>query len=338
MGRREADFQSVDGFEPGLGGAQSQSVFEIFVSDGFCDVEVSGILHVLRAANDVLRRPLFTWRCISDAPGYVRSAGGMIVEAEALLEAVVPPHTMIVVGGSGQASGWMRRLRLMQRKVLPVVLLSQAATQYIKSANPKGSVTTHWRDAAQLQETGYYPALTTRLSEKSNGVITAAGGTATPELMVGLIARFLTPAQVAELSSNLLLGTLRKSDAEQPKDISRNASLFDAQITRALRLMEDSIADPLPMQALADEIGISTRHLERAFKTVFDDTPAKFYKRLRTKRARAMIEETLLPLVDVAVATGFGSNNMLSKAVKDEYGVTPSKMRARKSVSLLNFG
>ncbi|MFK7838357.1 MAG: GlxA family transcriptional regulator [Sulfitobacter sp.] len=338
MGRREADFQSVDRFDPGLGGAQSQSAFEIYVSDGFSDVEVSSIIHVLRSANAILRRQLFSWRCVSDAPGFLRSDGGMILEAEALLDAVIPPATMIAVGGSGQNTGWMRRMRMMQRKVLPVVLLSQAATRYIQDANPQGSVTTHWRDAAQLLETGYYPALSTRLSEKSNGVITAAGGTATTELMIGLIAQFLTPAQVAELSNTLLLGTIRKSDAEQPSDISRNASLFDAQITHALRLMEDSISEPLPMQELADAVGISTRHLERAFKSVLGDTPAKFYKRLRTKRARAMIEETLLPLVDVAVATGFGSNNMLSKAVKEEYGVTPSKMRARKSVCLLNFG
>jgi len=77
--------------------------------------------------------------------------------------------------------------------------------------------------------------------------------------------------------------------------------------------------------------------MERMFRKVLDDTPAKFYKRLRTKRARTMIEETLLPMVDIAVATGFGSCDTLSKAVKDEYGLTPSKMRARKKIALLSF-
>jgi len=50
-----------------------------------------------------------------------------------------------------------------------------------------------------------------------------------------------------------------------------------------------------------------------------------------------MIEDTLMPLIDIAVATGFGSVNTLSKAVKDEYGVTPSKMRARRKIKLLTF-
>lgn len=338
MGRPEPAFQSVDHFDPLRGGAQSACVFELFVSDGFCDVELAGIMQALRTANTILAQPVFSWRCVSDTPGILRSSNDMCIEADAVAEDVIAPHTMIVVGGrQSRGNTWMRRMRVMQRMALPVVLLSDAATAYIYAANPCGAVTTQWRDAVQLAETGRYPALTTRFSEKSNGVITAAGGAATAELIIGLIAPLLSAAQVAELGNCLLLNTIRKSDAEQPKDIADNTSLFDVQITQALRLMEDSIDDPLPMSELACAVGISTRHLERAFKTALNDTPARFYKRLRTKRARAMIEDTLLPLIDIAVATGFGSSNTLAKAVKDEYGVTPSKMRARKTLSLLKF-
>jgi len=338
MGRPEPSFHSVDHVDPLHGGAQSAVVFELFVSDGFCDVELAGIMQALRTANNIVARQVFSWRCVSDTPGILRSGNGMCVEADAVVEDVLTPHTMIVLGGRLEAGNtWMRRMRVMQRMALPVVLLSDAATAYICAASPRGPVTTQWRDAVQLAETGRYPALTTRFSEKSNGVITAAGGAATMELIIGLIAPLLSAAQVAELGSRLLLSTIRKSDAEQPKDIADNTSLFDVQITQALRLMEDSIDDPLPMSELACAVGISTRHLERAFKTALNDTPARSYKRLRTKRARAMIEDTLLPLVDIAVATGFGSANTLAKAVKDEYGVTPSKMRARKTLSLLKF-
>ena len=86
-----------------------------------------------------------------------------------------------------------------------------------------------------------------------------------------------------------------------------------------------------------DRVGVSTRHLERVFRTTFNDTPARFYKRLRVKRARTMIEETLLPMLDIAIACGFGSCTTMSKAVKGEYGVTPSQMRSRKTVQLLTY-
>ena len=55
------------------------------------------------------------------------------------------------------------------------------------------------------------------------------------------------------------------------------------------------------------------------------------------KQAKAMIEETLLPLVEVAVATGFASICAMSKTVRDEYGASPSKMRDRKKIRLLTF-
>ncbi|MEP3053976.1 helix-turn-helix domain-containing protein [Ascidiaceihabitans sp.] len=339
MGRPETNFDSVAQMKPVFGDSTRQCAFEIFVTPGFAEAEVSSVITTLRTANSVLAQPLFSWTCVSDTPGYVRSRGGMIVDASPCIDDAVSAETMIVVGGEVEQNHvWPRKMRLMQRRMLTVVLLSEAATNYIRQTNPSGKVTTHWREAAKLEETGCYPALSTRFSEKSNGVITAAGGGAsTSELIIGLIAPFLTSEQVAELGNRLLLGAIRQSDAEQPKHIAHNTSLFDAQITQVLRKMEDSVADPLPMSALADEIGISTRQLERSFKASLNETPAKFYKRLRAKRARVMIEETLLPLVEIAVATGFGSNNTLSKAIKDEYGLTPSKMRARKSVQLLRF-
>ncbi|MFK7838330.1 MAG: GlxA family transcriptional regulator [Sulfitobacter sp.] len=339
MGRREAFFCGVDRVDLATGGAKSQSVFEIFVSGGFAEAEVAAVITTLRTANKVLAQTLFSWSCVSDTPGFVKSRGGMIVEAGPVLNDVVSPHTMVVVGGDiAKKQAWPRRMRMMQRKMLPVVLLSEAATNYIRMDKPCGKVTTHWREAAKLEETGFYPALSTRFSEKSNGVITAPGGGAsTSELMIGLIAPLLTSEQVAELGNRMLLGTIRSSDAEQPKHIAHNMGLFDPLITQVLRMMEDTIAEPLQMPAIASEIGISTRQLERVFKVALNETPAKFYKRLRAKRARVMVEETLLPLIDIAVATGFGSINTLSKAIKDEYGATPSKMRERKSIDLLRF-
>ena len=66
------------------------------------------------------------------------------------------------------------------------------------------------------------------------------------------------------------------------------------------------------MSILAHQLGIFTGKLERAFKSALSKTPAKFYKRLRAKRARVMIEDTLLPLIEIAVATWLGSSTTLA--------------------------
>lgn len=262
----------------------------------------------------------------------------MLARAEPAIEGHGFADIMVVLGGAHIArDGWIRRVRAMQRQMRPVVLLSDAATAFIRTTGSKqGHVTTHWRDIALLQEEGYYPNLTTRLAEQSAGITTAAGGGATAELILGLISPYLDPVDLADLGNRLLLASIRHSDAEQPRDIADNAGLFDARVTHAIKLMETHMEEPLTMTALTRRVGLSTRHVERVFRDVFDETPARFYKRLRVRRARAMIEDTLIPLIDVAIATGFCSHNALSRAVRDEYGSTPTKMRARKSIKLIN--
>ncbi|KEJ89711.1 GlxA family transcriptional regulator [Sulfitobacter donghicola] len=311
--------------------------FEVFVQRGFNEDELTAVTSTLRIANNIVGYERFSCRIISDMPGLVTSKGAVLVRAEPAIEDYGLADILIVLGGAKvDRGGWNRRLRSMQRKKRTTVLLSDAATAFIRAkTSQQGKVTTHWRDIALLKEQGYYPTLTTRLAEHSDGVTTAAGGAATVELIIGLITSHLEPIEIAELGNRLLLPAIRHSDAEQPRDIADNAGLFDARVTQAIKLMETNMEEPLAMTELTRRVGLSTRHVERVFREVFDETPARFYKRLRVRRARAMIEDTLIPLIDVAVATGFCSHNALSRAVRDEYGSTPSKMRARKEIKLI---
>ncbi len=335
MARIETNFDKGAQVRPS---AQPLKV-EIFVSEGFSALEVASITRTLDLANQITHSDVMGRRYVSDTPGFVSGSGDMIVRAEPAIENYGFSQVMIVVGGSGvNADSWLKRARQMQRKGLVVVLLSDAATAYIRATHaPSGQVTTHWHDAAILNEAGYYPALTDRLSEKSDGIITAAGAGATAELMIGLLAPRLDARQMAELGNHLLLPTIRKSDAAQPKEISGNPSLFDNQVARIVSLMEETLADPLCMPSLTEQVGLSTRHVERLFRDVFQESPARFYKQLRTKRAWSMIEETMIPLADVAAATGFKTAGTMAKAVQGAYGETPTRLRARKDRQLLKF-
>ncbi len=313
--------------------------FEIFVSTGFNALEVAAVSSVLAQANDILSNDTFEWRYVSDTPGLLTGSQGMIVRAQPAVANHDFSDAMIVTGGRKPAGGdWIARVRAMKRAGRMVALLSDAATAFIESTGPSGgNATTHWRDVLTLSEAGYYPNLTFNIAENASGVITSAGHSATLDLMVGLIAEHLTAPQVAEMASHLLMPSIRKTSAEQPRNIGHNESLFDKRIAKAINLMEETISEPLPMVELADELGVSVRHLERQFNEVFNDTPARFYKRLRVKRAKAMLEETTVSIVDISVATGFGSTQTLAKSMKDEFGLTPKKIRDRRSVKLVDF-
>ena len=327
-----------DANEPIAGEPNSTLSFELFVSSGFCDFELSSITRTLTLANELCGSTRFIWRIVSDTPGLTKSRSDMIVRSELAVPDHLLSDVMIVVGGVNIARSdeWQKRARAMQRRARPVALLSDAATAYIKATHaPAGKVTTHWRDVEMLTEEGYHPNLTHCFSENSDGIVTAAGAGSTAELILGLIAPILDGPQVAELGNRLLIHTIRKSDAEQPKNLADNTALFDGQVTQAIRIMESTLADPIPIAELVTDLRLSTRQLERSFRKVFNDTPARFYKRLRTRRAKDLLEETLMPLTEISVATGFGSLTTMANAVKQEFGQTPSKLRARRRVEIL---
>ncbi|MBT3467121.1 MAG: AraC family transcriptional regulator, partial [Rhodobacteraceae bacterium] len=109
--------------------------FELFVEKGFDEFEIGCIIRTLSLANDIHPNAPFEWRFTSNEPGMVTSANGLIVRAEP----AIPDHgfsdLMIVVGGTRvDAASWLVRLRMMQRQGLSVVLLSDAATAYIRSS------------------------------------------------------------------------------------------------------------------------------------------------------------------------------------------------------------
>lgn len=305
--------------------------FEIYVGRGFCEYETSAISQTLKMANEVVGEQVFSWRFVSETPGLLNGSSGMIVRAEPVVRDHELADALFVVGGrSGRDGNWFPRLRQMRRLSRAVVLLSDAATTYIKrTKSPVGYVTTHWHDALALKEVGDHPKLTNNLMEISSGVITAAGSGATKETVINLISRQLSTADGAELSNRLILPLVRTAHADQPKDITALPALSDTRVKAAVEIMEASFETPLNIYELARDVGVSTRHLERMFKDVFNQTPARFYKQLRTKRARALVEETQISMMEIAIVTGFGSSSSLNEAIKSEYGLTATKMRKR---------
>lgn len=320
--------------------AESQSkTFEIFVQRKFCDLELASVIHTLQTANLVQGAPRFSWRIISDRPGIVQGGGVCLVRAEP----VIPDHCMadfliVIASKTADPGVWMARLRSMRRLGRSVILLPDAATIFIaRTQIETGAVTTHWADAVILRETQDQPRLTENLSEFSNGIITAAGRAATAELVIGLLARELPVSQITEIGRHLLLPSIRTSSSTQPFAPEAFHKFYDKAVSDALTIMEENLSEPRSIAAIADEVHTSLRCLERRFRAVFETSPGQYYKQLRVRRAHHLIQNTKMPLIDIATATGFGSTGTLSTAFKKFYGVTPSDQRGKHRERVLDY-
>ncbi len=101
-------------------------------------------------------------------------------------------------------------------------------------------------------------------------------------------------------------------------------------VCRALRGIADGALDGATEDALAARLGVSARHLRRLFDAHVGATPAEVARSRRAHFARRLLDDTDLPLTQVATAAGFTSVRQFNRVVKDVFRFTPRELRARR--------
>lgn len=110
----------------------------------------------------------------------------------------------------------------------------------------------------------------------------------------------------------------------------------------AASMLEDCTLDDEGLDAVAQRLGITDRHLRRAFGAEFGVSPVEFAQTQRLLLAKRLLTDTALPVTDVAFASGFGSLRRFNALFKQRYRLQPGQlrkqMRARSAAAdVLNF-
>jgi transcriptional regulator GlxA family with amidase domain len=96
-------------------------------------------------------------------------------------------------------------------------------------------------------------------------------------------------------------------------------------LVKAIRLMEANIEEPLSIAHLARSISMSSRQLQRIFKQCVSMTPACYYLTLRLRRARELLGQTNMPVMQITLACGFRSSSHFCSSYRDLFGLPPIK-------------
>jgi transcriptional regulator GlxA family with amidase domain len=110
---------------------------------------------------------------------------------------------------------------------------------------------------------------------------------------------------------------LQRQEKEPPK--MRDISTF----------VLEHIDEPLPVERIAAKVGMSPRSLSRWCREHLHESPAELVRKLRVDEARRLLEETSLPVKDIAVRTGLADTSTLWRAFVEHLGVTPAGYRER---------
>jgi len=98
---------------------------------------------------------------------------------------------------------------------------------------------------------------------------------------------------------------------------------------QAASLIEDGLASEGGLSAVAARCGVSGRHLRRVFVEEFGVSPVAYASTSRLLLAKRLLTDTTLPIVDVAMASGFASLRRFNALFRARYGLTPSELRRR---------
>lgn len=101
----------------------------------------------------------------------------------------------------------------------------------------------------------------------------------------------------------------------------------------AAGLIEDRALDEEGLDAVATRLGITDRHLRRAFGAEFGVSPVAFAQTQRLLLAKRLLTDTALPVTEIAFASGFGSVRRFNALFKQRYRLQPGQLRRRVSAA-----
>jgi transcriptional regulator GlxA family with amidase domain len=126
----------------------------------------------------------------------------------------------------------------------------------------------------------------------------------------------------------MLYHMARQASEPQRLALSERTGVRHSGMLDIVSAMEANLKNPLPLKDLAKSAQISPRQMERLFMRDLKKRPAQYYRELRLKRARQMVQQTGMSMMQIAVATGFATAAHFARAYRMLHGVAPSKDRA----------
>lgn len=306
---------------------------DIILSDGFVMTELSGVVDVLRLANRVVDKKMFTFRYVSPEAGVVKSSADTWLNASALSNS--PDADIAVFLGNSDLNFTSREIEKAVHKYrytnAKVVLLAEAAAIYISANSDDGfGHTTHWENRLLLEERSGLYDIAPSLAVSTDKIVTCAGLVSTYDIMLQIVAVYLSKAKLLTISSILLLDKVRSFETRQPGAMDALSAGKDSHIDQAIKMMQSNIEEPLKTTELAKVLGQTTRSLERQFLRHLGRSPGRFYRELRLIRAQNFLVNTDMSILEIAAACGFGSN--FGKIYKAYYGKTPRETRKERLV------
>jgi AraC family transcriptional regulator, glycine betaine-responsive activator len=295
-------------------------------------IALSNAIEPLRMANSLSGQNAYEVSIVSLDGAPVTASNGLQLAPTGALEKMGRVDIVFVCGGVNVREAVSRPLltalrRMGEQRVALGALCTGGYALARAGLLDQYHATIHWENLAALREEFPRVLISDQLFTIDRDRYTCSGGIAPLDLMLHLI-RIKLGARIANLvSEQFIVDRVRNDKDKQYIPLKAQIGVSHASLIKVAQLMEENIERPLSLDAIASATGLSRRQIERLFKRHLHCVPKRYYLDMRLRRARDLLLQTAMPVMDITTACGFQSPPHFSKCYRSHYGYPPSAER-----------
>lgn len=308
------------------------SHFMFFLLRDFSHLAFSCALEPLRIANLVSGKPLYRWSLASEDGQSATCSNGSVTLVQHGPDPTKHVDRLFLISGidvqrhaSAQVLAYLRRERAAGT---PLGAICSGAYVLARAGLLDGMETAvHWAYHDLFAEEFPEVKLLRNVFVAKAKIITASGGTAAADLMLHLIGRQHGADLATEVADQMVYNAVREGTAAQRVSLQSRHGMRNVHLMRAIAIMEAAIEEPVSPSLIAEDLGISTRQLERLFGRYLNSTPKHYFMEMRLNRAQNLLVQTEQSVTEIAMACGFRSTSHFSKVFRGHFGKSPVSHR-----------
>jgi len=295
-------------------------------------IAVANALEPLRMANRLVGKEVYEWSVISVDGCPADASSGLNLSPTGALDKLGPVDILFVCGGinvrEAVSPALLTALRRLADRRVPLGALCTGGYALARAGLlDYFSATIHWENLSALREEFPRVRISDQLFTIDRDRFTCSGGTAPLDLMLNLIQAKLGPRVSQRVCEQFIVDRVRKDTDRQYIPLRAQIGVSHRGLIRVAQLMEEHIERPLSLEQIAKSTGLSRRQIERLFKRDLNCVPKHYYLEMRLRRARELLLQTAMPIMDITTACGFQSPPHFSKCYRMQFGYPPSAER-----------
>ena len=322
-------FADADGI---LGSRMEKSRYAFLTLPNYSLIAVSNAVEPLRMANRVVGQDVYEWSIVSLDGRPVLASSGLDLTPTIALDKLGKVEILFVCGGINVREAVSAPLlsalrRLAERRVALGALCTGGYALARAGLLDNYRATIHWENLPALHEEFPRVQLNDQVFSIDRDRFTCSGGTAPLDLILNLIQLKHGLRISQRVSEQFVLERVRSDQDRQYVPLRAQIGASHRSMIEVAQLMEENIEKPLSLEEIARTTRLSRRQIERLFRRHLDCVPKRYYLEMRLRRARELLLQTAMPIMDVTTSCGFKSPPHFSRCYRAQFGHPPSAER-----------